>query len=416
MRLRVVDDVCARGSIAQRSPAQAGTEVGRPRFHAARVGVRLLAVLPWLLLPAACQHSDNRISMDELATLEQEITEQPPVAVQPTDLALTDWQPYQVRRGDVLAVQMVGLADERYAETTLQLRVHNDGRIILPVVGPIAVEGLDLGETEQAIIAAHVPDIVKDLTVYVELTGPESTTVLVQGAAAAPGLIKLPQNERNVLYALAAAGGFGGASSGRVRVRPIRPERTELVYDLSSVNDVRRALLAPPLESGDTLVVEAAPTSAVYVLGLLNDPGPIVLPPNSSLSMMRAIAASGGVIDFLEPDEATLWRKLADGRQVRVKIDLAAVMDGETPDFALQPGDILDVPHTAKTRMRQWFVENIRLGPFGLTAVYDPVSDYRARILRNNTQNNGLLRQTLLQSLGAGISELVIPPVTAPAR
>ena len=74
------------------------------------------------------------------------------------------------------------------------------------------------------------------------------------------------------------------------------------------------------------------------------------------------------------------------------------------------PGDILDVPHTAKTRLRAWAAANIRIGPFGVTAMYDPVADQRARILRND-DNNSFLNQALLPTLRSGVAELLIPPV-----
>jgi polysaccharide export outer membrane protein len=361
------------------------------------------------LAPTGCQKEDARISISELMVRERELADTPDIAVQPADLKLTDAQPYRVSVGDVLRLTLTGLKEDRYADEVLNVRVHKDGQIRLPLVGAVRAEGLELGEIEQAVIEAHVPDVVRELSVFVELAGPESTTVLVMGAVALPGLVKLPQNERNVLYALVQAGGFGGQTSGTVRLRPIQPERMEAVYDLNDVNDVRRAMMAPPLQSGDIIVADGQSQSAVYVSGLANAPGPIIVPPNSELSMVRAIAASGGLVDFLEPKEATLWRVLDDGEQVRVKVNLEAVMAGEAPDLALRPGDVLDIPHTSHTRFRQWFAQNIQIGPFGVTAMYDPVADYRARILRNDNQDNNAFRQTLLQSLGSGLSDLVIP-------
>ena len=414
MCMRMLDDVCRHAQMA-RPPLirRAGGTCRRlPRWLADIVG--LLTVLA-LLLPVGCR-GDKRISLVELTKLEQEIAEVPEVPLEHEELALTDFHPYQVRPRDVLAIRMTGLQEQdRYAGTTLQVRVHDDGTITLPVVGSLKVEELDLGEVEQAIVAAHVPDVVKDLSVYVELVGPDNTTVLVLGAAGIPGLVKLNQNERNPLYALAAVGGFNPTSSGRVHLRPIRPEREEVTYDLNDVNDVRRALLGPPLEPGDVLVVEAADESVVYLSGLLNAPGPIPIPPRKTISVLRAVAASGGLVDFLEPKEATLWRKLVDGRQVQVRVDLAAIRAGDEPDLALRAGDILDVPHTTETRFRQWFAQNIVIGPFGVTAVYDPVADYRTRTLRDYDRAGGdTIRQLLLQPLGTGISELLIPPVLPP--
>mgnify|MGYP005854990347 CR=1 FL=1 len=369
------------------------------------------------LVLSACAR-DVRISRVELEQMEHEILAAPPVLVEPAaeqELALTDFRPYTIKVGDVLAIRMVGLGTseaDRYAPTVLQLRVHKDGTIALPIVGGVRVEGLDLADAEQALIAAHVPNIVKELSVYIEPVAPETTTVLVLGAAARPGLTPLRFNERNVLYALAAAGGFGMDGSGRVRLRPVRTDREERVYDLTDVNDVRRAMLAPPLESGDVLEVEGSDVNAVYVNGLVNAPGAVPVPPAASTTVLRAIAASGGLRDYLTVKEATLVRTLADGREVHVKLDVGEMLAGRTPDMALRPGDILRVPHTADTMFQEWFVRNVMVGPFSVGVRYDPLGQYNAnRALR---RDDGRLQESIRQSLGSAIPGLLIPPVTAP--
>ncbi len=361
-----------------------------------------------------CHNKDSRISVAELLQLQQETSVRPPVPVQPAELDLSELHGYRIQPRDVLVVRMIGLSTlERYAETVVPARVGDDGKIILPIIGALPAAGLELGQLEREIVAAHVPAVARDLTAYVEVAGPEATTVIVMGAALTPGLVRLPQNQRNILYALSTAGSFNPTSSAFVRLEPIRPERPAVVYNLNDVNDRRRALQAPPLESGDTLVVVAADNPAVYVAGLVMRPGAMPIPPHSSLTLMQAIASSGGLVDFLEPDEATLWRRLDDGRHVRVKIDLAATRTGCEPDFDLLPGDVVEVPPSLKTRIRQWAAENLHFGPFGMTAVYDPIAIYEARVLSQN-DNQGV-RASVVQGITAGAAEVIIPPVPAPA-
>lgn len=374
----------------------------------------VLVVTAVLALVPGCASTDTRISLDELNRLETEISQVEPVELETADLALTELHPYRVGPNDILSITLTGLR-EQYAQTMLTLRVHDDGTIMLPMVGKVEVAGLDLKGVEKALCDAHVPQYVKDMSVFVQLGGPEETTVVVIGAAGESGLVKLPRNERSVLYALARAAGFSPAGSGRVHIHPVRPERPELTYDLTNINDLRRALLAPPLESGDMVIVEPAETSAIYVTGLVNGPGPISVPQKGKLSLVRTVATAGGLRDFLDPQEATLWRSLPNGQQVRVKLALADVMAGKIPDIYLHPGDVLDVPHTAKTRFREWFAANIRIGPFGVTAMYDPVADYRARLLRDDRGINIGVGQSLLQTVVPGISDLLVPPVPVPS-
>lgn len=388
-------------------PRRRGGATPRLQVVACRAAPTLVAIT---LLLTGC--ADTRIGLDELTRLETEATQVEPVALETADLALTEIQPYTVGPSDILNITLTGLG-EQYAQTVISVRVHDDGAIMLPMIGKVEVVGLDLKGVEQAIYDAHVPQYVKDMSVFVQLGGPEETTVVVVGAADQSGLVRLPRNERNVLYALSRAAGFSPTGSGRVHIRPVRPDRPPASYDLTSINDLRRALLAPPLESGDMIVVAPADISAIYVTGLVNAPGPVLLPQNGKLSLVRTLAAAGGLRDFLEPEEATLWRKLPDGEQVRVKLALTDVMSGKVGDIDLRPGDVLDVPHTAKTRARDWFASNIQIGPFGVRSLYDPVADRRARMLRNDDQN--VIRQAFLGGISSGISgtvsRLFAPPI-----
>ena len=365
-----------------------------------------LSAAACLLLVVGC--ADTRISLNKLTQMEAEAAQVEPVAVETADVALTELRPYTVGTNDVLKITFTGLS-EQFAQNVLTVRVHDDGTIMLPMVGKVVVAGLDLKGIEKTLFDAHVPAYVKDLSVFVELGGPESTTVVVVGAAGQSGLVTLPRNERNVLYALSHAVGFGPDGSGVVHIKPLRPDQPVQSYDLTNVNDLRRALLAPPLESGDMIVVEPAEPSAIYVIGLVNTPGPVLLPHNGSLSLVRTIASAGGLRDFLNPREATLWRRLPNGEQVRVKVSIEDVLAGKTPDVALYAGDILDVPHTAETRFLEWVSANIRLGPFGATAMYDPLADRRARLLQNN--QGSAWRESLIQTLRSGVGNILVPPV-----
>ena len=351
---------------------------------------RLLPAIPLLgvaLLVTGCP-PDTRIDVAALHDKEYQLEDVEPVAVTEDSLQLTDFRPYEVSPGDVLKVNITGLS-ENYEETAIKARVHADGKVNLPMVGRIEVNGLELEEVERAIVAAYVPDFIKSISVYVDLDETEQTTVMVAGAAGVRGLVTLPRNERNVLYALKASTGLSATASSRVRVIPVRPDRDPSIYDLADINDLRRALIASPLQSGDLILVEPEDASAVFLTGLLNAPGPIDIPRGSTLSVMRAIAAAGGLVDFLAPTEATLWRRMPNGEQVRVKLDLGKIMNGEDADLALASGDIIDIPHTAKTRFLQWAVENVKIGPFGATAVYDPILEYRANRFRNTGSGGG---------------------------
>lgn len=372
---------------------------------------------------AGCENPD-RISMIEYQEMEASLREQAAEddleQLNPQQITLADHKPYRVQVGDEMTVTMVGLQADQYAPVEIVVRVHpNDldqaPQISLPVVGVISLsdgaDAMTLGQVEQAVLAAH-RDLIgqNEMAVHANLVGSKETTVLVFGAAATPGMIRLRQDERNPLYAVAAAGGFQGISSGIVRVKSAQPQLGEVVYDFNDINDIRRALIAPPLDTGDTVVVEAAEESAIYVTGLIQRPGPILVPPHSQLSVRRAIAAAGGIREYIQVAEATLTRRMNDGEQVMVKLELGKMLAGREPDVALVPGDVLHIPNTVETMLQEWAVRNIVIGPFSIGMRYDPLAQYNAeRALRQD--NNVSLGDAIRSSLGSTIPQVVVPPV-----
>jgi protein involved in polysaccharide export with SLBB domain len=375
--------------------------------------------------------SDTRISLDRLMELEREQAgRQKNVEVTPevaskeqAKLSLTELTRYKVGPHDVLSIAMYGVTQrvnegiaDPYAPALIQARVHPDGTISVPLVPRIPVAGLELAAVEEAIIKAHVPTFFKEgqFTVHVEVAAPDTTTVVAIGAAGAGGPVKLPSNQRNLLYATAMAGGFSPGGPGKVKVLPMRPELDEEVYDLAQPEGLRNALTRPPLESGDIVTVEAAIPNTIYITGLVFSPGPHVFPPNTNISLLQAIASAGGLLVDLDPREATLRRTLPDGTQVRVKLELDKHMQGMVADIGLKPGDMLEVPHTLGTRFLDWFNKNIYVRA-GASVNYDAISFEQARRALNQNSNNNSLTQSFQDSLIFSAQNLIsAPPLVTP--
>lgn len=378
-------------------PGRGRSVQGRPPWH---------CLVPCVLACAAGCH-DSRLNYDEFMARRSTAAAaaSQPVKVEPvTQLNIPDYRRYKIQNGDVLQLTLTGVA-ERYQPTVIRARVSDQGDVALPLVGNVRVGGLEFASAEAAILSAHKQLITEPFSVFVELVGPENTTVVVSGAATYPGLISLPQNERSVLAALSRAGAFGVTSSGIIQYKPINPKRQPATFDLTDINDVRKILLMPPVESGDTLVVEAADSSVVFVTGLLNGPGgSIPVPRNGSMSLIKAVSAAGGTRELIDVKEATLFRRLADGEQVRVKVPLGDIWEGKAPDLALVAGDVLQIPHTLDTRFQDWVNNNV-LRSFTIGVHYDPLQQYNTnRLIRTQDGNNNIGNSLLLN-----LSNLLIP-------
>lgn len=335
--------------------------------------VRLAAAgLMWMALTAVfgCG-GDNRISIDEFMRVQQAATEAPPVAggmfvaaTQPTGEAPATqpvdqyWGPYRIGPGDVLTVVLSGI-EQTGVVAPIQARVSRDGTIQLPLVEqPIPIQGLELSEAEDTIRRTYVPSVYRQASVHVQLARPEMVSVLVAGAVAQPGLVQLPRTQRNLLFAIAGAGGVSQLASGEVVLRRLRTQE-ETRYNLLMPGQLQQVLTSAPLLNGDVVIVQAAAPNVIFIGGLVQAPHQQVNPPGTEMNILQAIASAGGVRTDVTPSEITLIRRLPDGKDIHVKLDLDRIQKGKDPNVVLAPGDIVWVPETLLTKAQDWANRNL---------------------------------------------------------
>jgi protein involved in polysaccharide export with SLBB domain len=358
-----LDNYLKRPTIATDKPAMGHR---RHRFNdSMRGGVMICMALAACLLTFGCKH-DSRISFREFGELQKRSETRdsipPPStpsasAVSPSSAVDEGIRPYRVGPGDMLVVTVAGY--ELNIPSPVRTRVSRDGDLLLPTVGAVRVTGLELEDVERAIRKAFVPTVVKDLVVTVDVENFHATHVLVRGAVSAPGLIPLRRTESNLLFAIASAGGVSQAASGRATLRRVGHPMGDQTFDLTHPPELDRALAAQPLEDGDIIEVEAAEPNTVYVGGLVQAPGPQTYPSGVRLTYMQVLAAAGGPRMDLRTKWGTLVRRMPDGQDVQVKLDLNRLASGHDENFRMAGGDILWIPHTTSTRVQEWVNRNI---------------------------------------------------------
>ncbi len=265
--------------------------------------------------------------------------------------------PYRVGPGDVINVVLHGEAPI----PALQTRVNRSGEIDLPLVGRIKVGDMELEDVEDAIRSALVPGVLTEVLVYVELVDVGTTNVLVVGAVSDPGLIPLRRTERNMLYAIAAAGGMSELASGRATLRRIRSPEEAVTFDLRDPVQLQRAIALKPLDAGDMIDVQSAKPNTVFVGGLVARAGPQTYPVGSEVTILQVLAAAGGVRTDIFPREGTLIRRMPDGKDAHVKLNLNRLALGQDPNITLIAGDILWIPETWDTRVESFINQNFFL-------------------------------------------------------
>ena len=91
-------------------------------------------------------------------------------------------------------------------------------------------------------------------------------------------------------------------------------------------------------------VTEYTPRT-VNVLGAVNNPGSVVVPPEKDLSLLDAVARSGGFSRLANRTKVSLTRTLANGQTENFTVNADQLMTGDNSNrWLVQDGDIIYVP------------------------------------------------------------------------
>lgn len=357
--------------------------------------------------------------------------------VEPTetiDLALLG-QPspdvYRLAAGDVLGIWIDGILGDRsqtppvhpsIQETTVPgigfpVRIREDGTISLPLVQPIRLTGLTLGEAEQAIVRAYTIDrrliqpgvdrimvtIIRPRTYHVVVMRQESiggaTLVennFVRNQKRGTGHeLELPAYKNDVLNALAETGGLPGLEAlNRVvihrNVRPDLPPGLPAPQPDGPPTVARRTIEIPLrtrpgepvpfgpedviLHDGDVVFLEARDHEVFYTGGLLPT-GEHSLPRDYDLDIVEAISMVGGsmanggfntnsvfLVAFTEsglggpsPSMALVLRRTADGGQVPIRVNLNRALRDPRERILIEPGDVILLQQTPGEAVTRYF-------------------------------------------------------------
>ena len=92
------------------------------------------------------------------------------------------------------------------------------------------------------------------------------------------------------------------------------------------------------------LVVQFSP-KIIHILGSVNSPGVVEIPPDRNLTLTEAIADVRGVSRLGNPKSVTIKRVDADGRARQMEVNFSRIVsDPNVKDIVLQEGDTVWVP------------------------------------------------------------------------
>jgi protein involved in polysaccharide export with SLBB domain len=158
-----------------------------------------------------------------------------------------------------------------------------------------------------------------------------------------------------------------GDTSSKTTANPPIPNdsprlNTTITVNLNELMESGDATNNIILQAGDIVTVPHA--GIVYALGAVGRPGGFVLVNDrAKMTTLKLLALAGGLSRTAKKDRAVIIRKDNQGQQREVAVDLKKVLEFQSEDVQLQPGDILFVRDSgAKQAMLRALELGIALG------------------------------------------------------
>jgi polysaccharide export outer membrane protein len=288
----------------------------------------------------------------------------------------TDSNDFAVGPGDVLEV-LVPNVKELEDRT---VRVDGKGDIDLPLLGSMHVAGLSEPELG-SLLVKKLDDYVYHPEAQVFVKNYNNRQVSVTGEVRLPATYTLNGPNDTVGELIERAGGVTQQASPEVLLTPgggvvepgtlpsegakpnysaasYEPDAESpgsnslgwtqanvehpLVIDLSR-NSHQGRYLNLPVRPGDVIFVPSA--GQVSTVGWVYRTQTI--PITHNLSVIGAVAASGGTLFAADEHHVKIVRRETDGQIGVMTVDIASIQAGKTADIPLKNGDIVDVPYSA---------------------------------------------------------------------
>jgi len=227
-------------------------------------------------------------------------------------------------------------------EFSSDLRVGEDGDVLVESVGRVHVAGETLAEASAA-IANRLEDakILNHPQINLNVVQYAGQSVTVLGEVHNPGKIELlaPHTLADVMAMSGGATQYAG-NEIEIRRRIRNGLQTESVHFSRSAEDA--TLEDTQVYPGDTVTVRRA--GIVYVLGGVNRPGGYIMQEDGELTLTQVLALAYGTSIDAAVSSIRIIRKLPDGKVEQIPVAYRAIMKGKEAPPRLQAEDVVYVP------------------------------------------------------------------------
>jgi polysaccharide biosynthesis/export protein len=249
--------------------------------------------------------------------------------------------PLTLQPGDLLTLELVS----EQSRTLQGLVVDATGSVHVPLAGDVDVGGLGLSAAE-AKLGQALKRFDRFVEVTVQVTEPRGQRATVLGAVTTQGAVQLVPGSR-VADVIASAGGpLTSSGEGSLPIPLGDLDGAVITRDGQPLPiSVAKALAGDPLHNvyvhpGDHVYVPPALGTNITVLGQVG--GARVFPYQAGLRLTQALAIAGGITVGGDKGDIRVIRGTLEKPRV-YQASLSDVVDGDSHDVALRPGDIIFV-------------------------------------------------------------------------
>lgn len=247
---------------------------------------------------------------------------------------------YKIGPKDLLDISVFGLE-----ELNKTVRVSEEGKISLPLLGEVAVEGLTRAELEKRLSQLLEEKYLQDPQVTVFIKEYQSKRVFLLGAVEHPGPYEL-LGRTTLLQIISQAGGLTNEAGDEILViRQLEDETSQSIK--ISIDDLilrGNTALNIPLEPNDIVSIPVDKAVFVYVFGQVNKPGALEVKRSNIPTLLQAIAQAGGFSERASKSGVLIKRIGEDGKEHHIKVNVRNIMKGKQKDIELKENDIVYVP------------------------------------------------------------------------
>ncbi|MCG2815019.1 MAG: polysaccharide export protein [Candidatus Aminicenantes bacterium] len=224
------------------------------------------------------------------------------------------------------------------------VRVSEDGKISLPYLGEVEVDGLTSTEVERKLARLFVEkNFLQNPQVAVYIQEFASKIVTVIGAVTNPKSYPLLGRLR-LLNIISTAGGLTTEAGDEIIIirELLNGESNSIRIPITALfeGDISFNI---PIEPNDIISVPIDRLVAIYVMGQVNKPGALSVKKSRLPTLLQAIAMAGGFTERAKKNNVIIKWTDAQGKQHQNSVNVKNIMNGRVKDVQLKENDIVVV-------------------------------------------------------------------------